>query len=80
MFIVHEFGANISLPDGTIIRIPPRPAFSKAGNKTLKQKALFDDSKLVKQAYAKYLRNGDLGLINSINRIFEKGSKGIPEE
>lgn len=56
MHEVHEYGAVIRTSSGTIFRIPPRPAFTKAY--AFVMRGMEDPSDEVLQVCREYLRNG----------------------
>lgn len=59
LFHIHEFGATLQRKDGTLIRIPARPAFLMAYKKMLTQKGSDDreTSRIVKKAIKAYINN-----------------------
>lgn len=57
LFIVHEYGTLITRGD-TLIRIPPRPAFLKAYQKTLKDRRIKENTKDVKAAMTGHVNDG----------------------
>lgn len=58
LYFVHEFGTLISGSNGAIIRIPPRPAFLEAIEKTLRERSLKENTQRVKRAITSYIKDG----------------------
>jgi hypothetical protein len=54
LFIVHEFGATIQM-EHSIVRIPPRPAFTESFTKMLKSKRRAEPERQVKQAMTEWI-------------------------
>lgn len=58
LFAIHERGALIRRPNGTITRIPPRPAFAKAFRKHLNERQRAENVRQVRDAMAELIKNG----------------------
>jgi len=59
LFDIHEKGALIKMKNGGIIRIPPRPAFSKAFRKFLNKKKKAENVKAVRDAMDQLIQKGN---------------------
>ena len=68
LFDIHEKGLLINLPSGTIIRIPPRPAFTLAYRKFLSEKSKQESSEKVKEAMMKFVKTGDEKMFKDISK------------
>lgn len=68
LFYVHEFGMKIVTNTGSIIQIPPRPAFRKAYEKYLseKSKEAKEKSLSVKMAIAMFINQSNLTYMNKL--------------
>jgi hypothetical protein len=77
LFLVHEYGCTISMPNGAVVRIPPRPALFKAYeilmNKKRRDKR--ETSKEVKTAMTEYINTGKKLLIDKIEKRDLMGHK-----
>ncbi len=58
LFAIHEFGCTIIASNGTVIRIPPRPAFQKASRRMLRRKREQEPAAEVRRAISDVLRTG----------------------
>jgi len=65
LFIVHEYGTTINR-NGTIIRIPPRPAFLKSYQKVMNDIYSRDPSLELRKATMEFLRTGFSGTAKAI--------------
>lgn len=72
LFEIHERGALIKKTDGTIIRIPPRPAFQRAFNRHLVSRIAEENVQKVRDAIGRLLREGDEA---SFKKIIEKSRR-----
>ena len=70
LYGIHEFGAIIKKGD-RLIRIPPRPALHKAFLRTLRQRKLKEDSKIVRKAYTQFLNKGQEKVVEILNGEFQ---------
>jgi hypothetical protein len=58
LWAVHENGATITHPSGTVFRIPPRPAWRKAQERFLKQRLREETVDEVRKAIRSIIRTG----------------------
>lgn len=63
---VHEEGCVIRKKDGTLIRIPPRPAFAKAFMRHMRKRIKIENVKKVKEAMRNMVRAGNIDLFNEL--------------
>ena len=76
LFVVHEFGTIIKGAHGQFIRIPARPAFKKAQQRTLRQmKAREPSGSDVKRAINQIINTGNTGATLKIIDRIEEGLK-----
>lgn len=68
LFEIHEEGRLITMPSGTIIRIPPRPAFTLAFRKHLSEKAKQETSQKVSNAMMKYVNKNSMKEFKEISK------------
>jgi hypothetical protein len=73
LFFVHEYGTIIKGRGGVMIRIPPRPALLKAFLRTMKQRRMKEDCKLMKQAMIVYARTGRIKALQQMEKQFVRG-------
>jgi hypothetical protein len=66
LFIVHEYGTTIRGAGGKIIRIPARPAMTKAYQKVIREISRADDSRDLKKACTEYLKSASSGTAKTI--------------
>ncbi len=66
LFIVHEYGTVIIKKDGTVIRIPPRPAFSYAFRRYMAQRKKADETMEVRRAITRFVQTGKQDLMRKI--------------
>jgi len=66
LFDIHEHGALIRMRDGTIIRIPPRPAFAKAFRRHLNKRKQQENVKSVQDAIDNLIKTGKTTKFNKI--------------
>ena len=74
LFAVHEFGRTIQIGDRIIV-LKPRPAGKIAFDKYLKTVSKKDTSQKVKRAITKYIKSGDLSLLNTTKDDADKLGK-----
>lgn len=72
LFEIHEKGALIKMANGGIIRIPPRPAFSKAFRRFLNKKKKAENVKAVREAMNLLIRKGNE---QAFQKLFEKNKE-----
>ena len=72
LFEIHEKGALIKMANGGIIRIPPRPAFSKAFRRFLNKKKKAENIKAVRDAMDKLIHKGNE---QDFKKLFEKNKE-----
>jgi len=77
LFIVHEYGCTITMKNGTVVRIPPRPAFHKAYERVINKmkRDKRETSRTVKRAMTEYINNGKKELLEKIKSRDLKGHK-----
>jgi len=77
LFIVHEYGTTISMPNGSIVRIPPRPAMFKAYQRMMikQRRDKRETSQEVKTAMTEYINTGKKILIDKIEKRDLMGHK-----
>lgn len=75
LFLVHEFGAIISGKNGTLIRIPPRPALFNAYKNIMQKKSKDkkETSRVVKAAIKDFVNTGRDSLLRKIQDKMESG-------
>lgn len=68
LFIVHEYGCTITMANGVIVRIPPRPALFKAYQRMSgkMKRSGQETSKEVKKAMAQFVKDGNNDLFKKI--------------
>ncbi len=71
LFIVHEYGTVIIKKDGTVIRIPPRPAFFYAFRRYMAQRKKADPTVEMKRAITVYVQTGKDELLKKIQERSE---------
>ncbi len=77
LFVIHEFGAVIEGRGGSVIRIPSRPAFSKAFARHLRKRAKKESAAEVRTAMNTYINDAKLATIlkaheRSVTREFDE--------
>jgi bifunctional DNA-binding transcriptional regulator/antitoxin component of YhaV-PrlF toxin-antitoxin module len=72
LFEIHEKGALIKMKNGGIIRIPPRPAFSKTFRRFLNKKKKAENVKAVRDAMDKLIHKGNE---QDFKKLFSKNSE-----
>lgn len=77
LLIVHEYGCTITMTNGTIVRIPPRPALFKAYQRVLikQRRDKRETSREVKTAMTEYINTGKKLLIDKIEKRDLMGHK-----
>jgi hypothetical protein len=75
LFDIHEKGRTIIKPDGTAIRIPPRPALFLAYRRFLNEKRQQDPAKKFKQEVGKYLKTGTSKYFDDVLKSKSEGDK-----
>lgn len=70
LLIVHEYGCTITMKNGTIVRIPPRPALFKAYDRIMNRmkRDKRETSREVKTAMTEYINTGKKILLDKIEK------------
>lgn len=67
LFAIHEFGATIRGRGGAFIKIPARPAFSKAFQRYLRKRARLEPTREVRRAMRDYVNNAKESTFRTIS-------------
>lgn len=80
LFYVHNFGTIIKAKNGSMIRIPPRPAFTKAFGRMMRKRKMRENTDKVKDAMLTYIRDAKIGSLEQIEKQNEAGLAKFDEE